>query len=425
MEEKKKIDVGALEVGMYVCDLDIPWLESPFLLQGFPLKTLEDIEDVRKVCKFVYIDVERGKDSTHAVSATKIEHTIKEGMDKIPDASDTSRYPVTVSLEEEIKKADNIQLKTRGMAQHFMDDLRAGEKITPDDAKEVVTDVVQSMIHNPNAMMCYTLIQNRDERTSDHSMNVCVLSLAFGRHLELSEDELDELGIAALLHDMGKVEIPMDVLHKEGRLTDEEFDIIKEHPVHGRKILLEANGKVPQSVIDVAYSHHERADGHGYPQGLTSRQMSLFVKIVAIVDVYDALTSNRSYHEGISSHDALKRMYEWRETDFDPDLLEKFIQCLGTYPVGTVVELNTGDIGIVIEVYPTRRLKPTVMLAMYPDKKMRESVKVIDLASDRMSFGESDDTELRIIQALPPGAFGGKVIKAMYESNLMQLPTGT
>lgn len=405
---------------MYICDLDRPWLETPFLLQGIPVNTLKDIEDVCKVCEYVYIDSDRGKDSVHAISAAKIEHTIKKEMENIPDASRTSRYPVTIPLEEEIQKANNIQLKTRNMAQQYLDDLRTGKNITPDEAKGVVTDVVDSMIRNPSALMCYTLMQNRDERTSDHSMNVCVLALAFGRHLDLPEDELNELGIAALLHDLGKVEIPMEVLHKKGKLTDEEFNIIRAHPAHGKTILEKANGRVPRSMIDVAYSHHERADGHGYPQGLTSKQMSLFVKIVAIVDVYDALTSDRSYHDGISSHDALKRMYEWRETDFDPDLLEKFIQCLGTYPVGTVVELNTGDIGVVIEVDPKCRLKPRMMLVMYPDKQLRESSIIVDLSLDRIHFSDGD-VELKISHALPPGAYGGKAMKAIFDSSLMKV----
>jgi HD-GYP domain-containing protein (c-di-GMP phosphodiesterase class II) len=418
-QTKKKLDVSQLEVGMYVCELDRPWLETPFLLQGFPLRTPEDIAEVRNVCEYVYIDVSLGKDSVHSIPATKIAHTIQKEMEKIPNPDHVPRYPVSVTLEKEIKKADNIQKKTRGLVQKYLDDLRTGKSITPDNAKEVVTEVVDSIIHNPSALMCYTLLQNRDERTSDHSMNVCILALAFGRYLGLSEDELNELGIGALLHDLGKVKIPMEILHKTERLTDEEFNIIRQHPVHGRVILEEASGKVPQTVIDVTYSHHERANGSGYPQGLLLKELHLFVKIVAIVDVYDAITSDRSYHDGISSHDALKRMYEWRETDFDPDLLEKFIQCLGIYPIGTIVELNTGDIGVVVEVDPRCRLKPRVMLIMDPDKQLRQTTRIIDLAMDRINFTE-EDSKLEIIHVLDPGVYDGNIMKAVFESELMQ-----
>ena len=353
---KKKVDVSELQIGMHVCEADRPWLETPFLFQGFPLETSEDIVNVQKVCEYVYIDTDRGKDSKHSIPATKVAKSIQMEMEKIPASLEGPRYPVSVPIEKEAKVAAKAHKKTKGLIQKYMDDVRTGTSISTDKAKEVVGDVVESIIRNPNALMCFTLLKNRDNYTSEHSLNVCIMALAFGRHLGFSEEMLNELGVGALLHDLGKMKVPLELLHKEGKLTAEEFNIIKKHPEYGRAILEEAGG-VSQSSIDIAYSHHERSDGRGYPEGRAAKDLSLFSKVVAIVDVYDAITSNRSYHDGISSHDALKRMYEWRETDFDAELIEQFIQCLGIYPIGSIVELNTGDVGVVIEVDPKSQVE--------------------------------------------------------------------
>jgi len=416
---KKKIDASELMVGMYVCEVDRPWLETPFLFQGFPIKNFEDIENVRKVCKYVYIDTARGKDSQHSVSASSHAHGIQKQMEKIPVSREAQRYPVSVPLERETKEAGKIHNKTKGLIKKYMDDVRLGNSITTDIAKEVVREAVDSIIRNPNALVCFTQLKNRDQYTSEHSLNVCIMALAFGRYLGLSEDLLNELGIGALLHDLGKMKIPMELLHKEGNLTQEEFDLIKKHPEFGREIL-ESAGGVPQSALDIAYSHHERIGGRGYPEGRTSRELSLFAKVVAIVDVYDAITSDRSYHDAISSHDALKKMYEWRETDFDADLIEKFIQCLGIYPIGSIVELNTGDVGIVVEVDPEKRLKPRVMLVMDPDKKLCTTTRIIDLAEDRIE-NSVQNTELEITHVLDPGAYDGNLMKVLFDSKLMKV----
>ncbi|MDH5435522.1 MAG: HD-GYP domain-containing protein, partial [Gammaproteobacteria bacterium] len=393
--------------------------ETPFVFQGFPLKTLDDVANVRKVCKYVYIDTDLGKDSRHSIPATKVAKSIQMEMEKIPASIEGPRYPVSVPIEKESKVAAQVHHRTRGIIKKYMDDVRSGKSISTDTAKEIVGEAVESIIRNPNALMCYTLLKNRDHYTSEHSLNVCIMSLAFGRHLGFSEEVLNELGVGALLHDLGKMKIPLDLLHKDGKLTPEEFDIIKKHPEHGRAILEEAGG-MSRSAIDIAYSHHERNDGRGYPEGKVAKDMSLYSKVVAIVDVYDAITSNRSYHDGISSHDALKRMYEWRETDFDPELLEKFIQCLGIYPIGSIVELNTGDVGVVIEVDPQRRLKPKVMLVLDPDKKLRTQTRIVDLGKDRIDFIE-EGAELEIVQVLDPGAYDGSVMKSMFDSQLLKV----
>lgn len=416
---KKKIDVKDLLVGMYVCEADRPWLETPFMFQGFPLHSLEDIEAVRQVCSYVYIDTERGKDAAGSVTAHKASRKLeREMIDNIPHPSqESTRYPITTSLQEELPVARRVHDDTRSLIQGFTNDIRLGKSIDTAAAKQTVGEMVETIVHNPNALLCFTELKNRDEYTSIHSMNVCVMALVFGRHLGLDKDALNELGIGALLHDLGKLKVPLEILNKPGKLTDEEKKIMDAHPVYGREIL-EKSGGVPRSALDIAYSHHERSNGKGYPEGRRSFELSLFSKIVAIVDVYDAITSDRPYHNGMASHEALKRMYEWRKTDFDVELVEKFIQCLGIYPVGSVVELNTGDVGLVVEVDPAHRLKPKILLVMDPDKQLREDRKVIDLVTDRVDYTEQG-AALEIVSVLDPGQHRVRLAEYMFKPPLM------
>lgn len=416
---KKKIDSKDLQVGMYVCEADRPWLETPFMFQGFPLHSLDDVEAVRKVCSYVYIDTERGKDSAESMVALKASRNLEREMIKnIPHpAQESMRYPITASLQEELPVARRIHDDTRHLIQGFVNDIRMGKSINTEGAKQIVSEMVDTIVHNPNALLCFTELKNRDEYTSIHSLNVCVMALAFGRHLGLEREKLNELGIGALLHDLGKLKVPLEILNKPGRLTDEEKKIMDAHPAYGREIL-EKSGGVPRSALDIAYSHHERSNGKGYPEGRRSFELSLFSKVVAIVDVYDAITSDRAYHNGMASHEALKRMYEWRKTDFDVELVEKFIQCLGIYPVGSVVELNTGDVGLVVEVDPAHRLKPKVLLVMDPDKQLRHDRKVIDLLTDRLDYTENG-IALEIVNVLDPGAHGVRLAEYMFKPPLM------
>ena len=292
--------------------------------------------------------------------------------------------------------------ETREAVYNIMDDVRLGRSINTTGAKKIVANMVDSVIRNPDALMCLNQLKNKDEYTALHSLRVCVLALAFGRHLDLTDEELNLLGIGALLHDIGKMKVPNEIINKPGKLTDEEFDLMKSHVPRGVEILEKAHGILPASV-DVARFHHERYAGGGYAQGAKGENIGLFGSVGAIVDCYDAITSDRSYHTGMSAHDALKKMYSWRGRDFQPLLVEQFIQCMGIYPIGSVVELNTGGIGVVISINRKRRLKPKVALVLSPDKTPMTPVKVIDLMHQA---AEGLDHEVEIRKVLPPGEYG-------------------
>lgn len=394
--EKKKVDVKELRIGMYVDALDRPWLDSPFLFQGFPIRSQEEIRQLQESCQFVYIDLEKTQDwkpEKKRPDAVKIQHHIERearpSKPVITHRFETQRLNIEPeevlrkaqdhhSFLREVKVARQVHHKTHNYINTVLEDVRLGRSIDPEGAKELVNTMADSIISNENALVWLTQLQNRDEYTSLHSINVCILSLLFGRHLGLKKEELQELGFGALLHDIGKMKVPLEVLNKPGELNDEELALLKEHPQLGYDILAESK-KMSGAALDIARSHHERVDGSGYPRGLEGDEISYYAMLVSVVDVYDAITSDRVYHMGISPHEALSLMYEWAPKSFRRDLLEAFIKCLGIYPIGSIVELSSGEVGVVMTVNRAHHLKPIVMLVLDKDKQPYAARKLINL----------------------------------------------
>jgi HD-GYP domain-containing protein (c-di-GMP phosphodiesterase class II) len=373
---KKRVSVDHLEVGMYVTELDRPWLESPFLLQGFMLQDESDIEEVQRVCKFVYIDAERGLDiAPHLVISDSDLEKI-QAEDDGSNLSDGHRVP----LEKEINKASEIRQRTRAVIDMLYDEASKGDPISVEEAKQVVDQLIDSIMRNSDAQMLLTQLKKKDEYTAIHSLNVCILALTFGRHMELKKNDLQELGLGALMHDLGKMKIPNEILNKPSRLTPEEFKLMMTHPAEGRKLLIDAPHEIPERSIEVAYTHHEQYDGNGYPEGLDGDSIPYFGRMVTIVDYYDAVTSDRVYHDGASTDEAVKYMYSFRNNRFDGDLVEHFIQCLGVYPLGSIVELSNKEIGVVVSINKKRKLKPKLLLVADKNRKHYPAPKLIDLA---------------------------------------------
>ena len=331
---------------MFVCDLDRPWIDSPFLLQGFLLETPGDIKTVREVCDYVYVDPAKGTNK-----------------DK---PSNRREYTTSIEFEDEIENASQSYGRAHSLVKSTMDDIRFGNTINVEATKEVVSECVDSIVRNPNAMLLLTQLKNKDEYTSQHSLHVCILAVMLGRCLGLSVSKLEELGVCGLLHDMGKMKVPNEILNKEGHLNSDESAIMKRHTSFGMEVLMSARGIV-LSAVDVAHSHHERLDGKGYPRGLTSDGITEFSRKVAIVDTYDAITSDRVYQKGRSHLKAINILAKCRDTHFDAGLVKKFVECIGIYPLGSLVELNSGEVGIVTEVTPKTRAAPKLLMIM--DKK--------------------------------------------------------
>lgn len=387
---KQKIHATDLEIGMYVSELDRPWTSTSFLFQGFVVKDEGTLNEIREICKYVYIDSEKGPalDESRKPKPVSAQRASKVVIadDFNPDLSHVLKGPPTnkrwqpeeVKLEEELPAAKRIESETRTVLYNTLEDVRLGRTIDSDATKAVIADMVESIIRNPDAMGVLSQLKDSDEYTALHSVRVCILALTFGRHLDMTREELNLLGIGALLHDVGKMRVPDEILNKKDRLTEKEFEVMKTHVPLGVEVLQNTPG-IPHAAIEVAANHHERYGGGGYANGKEGETIGVFGMIGGVVDCYDAITSDRSYHKGMTSYDALSKMYQWRNSAFHPGLIEQFIQCMGVYPIGSLVELSTGAIGVVATVNRERRLKPRIALVLNSNKEPFDKVKVVDL----------------------------------------------
>ena len=401
-------------MGMYISELDRPWVETPFLFQRFELRTSEEMEQLKKHCTYVYVDTELGpdvapkpRDKESVVRIRKLEEQdekIKREVKKIAEApsrrSQRPAYPDRTSVQRELVRAREVQSQTRVLMRTTIEEVQKGKAVNIPLAEKVVDNMVESVIRNPDALVCLSQLKDISEYTALHSVRTCVLALTFGRHLVLSKDELKILGIGALLHDIGMAKLPATILDKPGGLTVEEFELMTQHVPWGLEILKRSGG-VPPAALEILEQHHERHDGSGYVRKLKGDLIGYVGAICAIVDVYDAITSQRVYRGPVSADDALKRMYEWRHKDFHAELVQEFIKCMGIYPIGSLVELSTGGVGVVITINRARRLKPKVVLLLTANKKPLSRKVITDLAEHRDGLGR----EFKIKRVLPAGTY--------------------
>jgi putative nucleotidyltransferase with HDIG domain len=311
-------------------------------------------------------------------------------------------YEDVTPVETEMAYAREIEHGARETLLTILEDARLGKSLDTPRVRQVVNRMTESILRNPDAMTWLTHLKKKHEYTATHSLRVCVLSLVFGRHLGYDRERLNILGIGALLHDIGKLKVSNEILDKPGRLTAEEYEVMKSHVPEGLKLLENENG-IPAVALEVVGRHHERYNGKGYIAGLTGDTIGEFGLISALADTYDAMTSDRSYHPGRTPVDALKTIYDGRENTFHPWLAEQFIQCMGIYPIGSVVELSTGGVGVVISANRQRRLRPRVALVLSPDKKRYNPAPILDLMQVTQ---DTQGKPYEIRSVLPPGAFG-------------------
>ncbi len=367
--EAVKLRVSDLRKGMFVCQLDRPWEETPFLADGFEVETEQDIEAVKNYCNHVYIDLGR----TQAVTV-KIEDT--------PVDSFADNNKQRGALENEILAAEVTKKETSNLIKSFLYDLRLGNSVDIQLAKNAVSQCVASVLRNPNALLLLMQMRRKNSYISEHSFNGCVYSILLGRLLGLDAKQLEELGTCGLLHDIGNIEIPDHILNKSGKLSEEEFAIIKQHPIYGRDILMSSRNIHP-GAVDVAYGHHECPDGSGYPRGLKAEQINLNCRIVSVVDKYDAITRNAPYRIAQNHLNAVHILNILAETNkIDKQVCSTFVSYLGFYPPGTIVELSSGEIAIVLKTSPRQRLQPQVLVIR--DREGQPVEYVFDLAENHL-----------------------------------------
>ncbi len=422
MLNRKKVDVADLELGMYVSDLDRPWLETTLLFQGFPILSEAELEELRRCCNYVYVDEEQSvplkpEHFEEAPHGRPVRRFPTRQLNLATVAGDKPMRP-TVKFEHELPRAREVYHQARDYINSIFHEIRIARTIPIEQARLLAEHMLESIANNENAMVWLTLLKKKDEYTTYHSINVCVLSMLFGRQLGLTEGELRLLGFGALLHDIGKMRVPLEVLNKTSRLEPTEIELMRQHPTLGHTMLAEAEG-IPEQVKEIVYSHHERVDGSGYPQGLKEEQLGLLPMIVSIVDVYDAMTSDRAYHQRISPHEALNVMYGWAATHFPEKLMAAFIRCLGIYPVGSIVELSSGEVGVVLTVNREHHLMPSLLLVLNRDKQPYDIPKMLNLELQRQG-----GVNISITRILPSGAYGLDVRKLVDECRLAGVERG-
>ncbi|WP_111643067.1 HD-GYP domain-containing protein [Marinimicrobium alkaliphilum] len=370
--ESIQVHVSELQVGMYVSKLDRDWLETPFLMQGFLIEHPDDIDTLAEYATYVWVDaVPEPRQRTP-------ERPAAAARKSVPPARKTTSYINKIPAREEHRQALGVYRTARKLTRSLLDEARLRGVIDTQGAKETVRSCVDSILRNPDALIWMTRIRSEDEYTAEHCLNVCILAIAFGRHLGLSEDALEELGLCGLLHDVGKMRVPTEILNKRGSLTPKELKTMRAHTVFGRNLLMASPG-VYRGAIDVAHNHHEQMDGKGYPRGLAATGISEYTRIVAIVDAYDAMTADRCYASARPTTDALKVLYQARGTQFDEALTLAFLKCVGLYPPGSLVELKNGLVGFVLETSQRYRQLPKVIVINRGELPL-ERQRIIDLS---------------------------------------------
>ncbi len=380
----KKILVKDLTPGMYVSMLDRPWLETDFIFQGFQIQKEEEIEGIAKHCKFVYIDLEQ---------SISLEHSSSSPIT-------TGSQPGQSTFENELIVARQAQKNMERTLDQLWGAARAGDSINIKEVQSSVLNLVDSVIRNSDALCLLSNLRDKDKFASSHAINVCIQSIIFGRHLGFNKELMNELGIGALLHDIGETCIPNDLLEKGYLSTEIKKSLIKLHTHKGVEILSNIDG-IPSSSIQVARCHHEHFDGSGYPQGIKAGKTPHFARIVALVDAYDSATCPR-IGDAASIPDALKSLYELRGIQFEAKLVESFITCFGIYPIGSLAELSSGEVGIIISANPDKRLQPKLILALDSNKTPYYPKRIINLAN----LEEKSDDGLHVKQVLHPSAYG-------------------
>ena len=375
MRQKREIAVEDLQIGMYVAELDRPWLDTKFAFQGFPITSEADLVRLRQTCKKVFIDLDKGDAPPEAAGAKTAQAAL-------------ARYPEKVSVERELDPAKGVLQQCKRVLEKNIKILVAGGELDAAGVKSSVEKIADSIERNPDAMLLLTKVRQKDEKQLERALDVSVLMMTFGRFLQLPREQLDLLGQAGLLQDIGKLKVPDAILHKKGALSAQELQTAKAHVVHSASMLRETAGFSPQ-LVDIVLRHHERHDGSGYPRGIAGAEVGMLGSIAGIVDSYSAMTSQRPYADQMSPSNALGALYKERGTLYNEPLIEQFIQCIGIYPVGSVVQLNSGEVGVVIAQNRVRRLQPRVMVLLDAQSAPISPHKILDLIREpKTSTGE-------------------------------------
>ncbi|MGH8687276.1 MAG: HD-GYP domain-containing protein [Burkholderiales bacterium] len=372
---KRRIPVDELEFGMFVGGLDRPWLGTPFVYQGFVLRTQQELDGLKRFCRDVFIDTDRADPDAPRPTQGAGGEAIRASL---PGTGRVRHLP-TLEAEQEWPKAKESLRAGQFAVDDMFKTVQAGSMLEAGQARAAVGNMTASMLRNPDALMLFAAMRERGGYQLERALDVSVYMIAFARFLGMSEENIEHAGMTGLLQDVGMLDVPLGMLQKPGRLEPAEYKIVRGHVERGRAILASTQG-LPSVVADLAAVHHERHDGSGYPRGIKGDALGVIGAMAGIVDTFDALTVKRPYAEAMSPSNALNLLFRMRGRTFDSLLVEQFIRCIGYFPVGSVVELNTGEIGVVIAQNEEQRLQPKVMVVRDAQGQRQRPQKFLNLA---------------------------------------------
>ncbi|TRX01421.1 HD-GYP domain-containing protein [Candidatus Methylobacter oryzae] len=378
----KEISTKQLRKGMFVCGTDRKWIDIPFFRRKFLITSEEQINTLQAYCRTVVIDTEKGAD------VLSLPETQTATEQQIDDATPESERAEQTDKDRGYRKSYE---QSQTVLNEILSDARLGRSVDNPKVRGIVQDLTVNIVKDSQAMIGLIHAKDKNDTLARKSVNVCILALAFGKHIGIPKEKMYALGLGALLHDIGMVKIPDRILSKKQPLTPAERAIMEKHNEYGIA-LLSQTPEIPVDALKIVYSHHERMDGKGYPQKLQAKEISLLARMVAIVSVYEALTRERFYSQTLSPLAALKYLYTSGKSLFDAVLVKKFIQALGIYPTGCVVELNTGELGVVIKVNQQDRLRPVLRMVTNAQKQLLTEERIVDLAERENSRIEISKT---------------------------------
>ena len=380
-------------------------MEHPFWKTRFLLKSAKDLQRLRdSAVRELWIDTSKGLDVAGGQTEAEVESETESLLQAVADSAPLVER---VAFDIEVQRAMRLCHRSKEAVKEMFGDVRMGKALDTEEARGLVEEITQSVARHPNALISLARLKNADEYTYMHSVAVCALMIALARQLGLDEETIREAGLAGLFHDVGKVAIPDAILNKPGKLTDEEFAIVRGHPEAGSKFLM-ASPEVSEMALEVCLHHHEKMDGSGYPHRQKGEEISLFARMGAVCDVYDAITSDRPYKKGWNPAESIRKMAEWSKGHFDEPIFQAFVKSVGIYPTGSLVRLESGRLGVVLEQHEKSLLTPLVKVFFSAKTKSPLMVETIDLSKlvgrDKIVARESaEDWGLRHIEELWSG----------------------
>ena len=401
---EQKIKLEGLQIGMYVSRLDRAWKEVPILFEGILISHNSDIDTLKQYCNFVYIDPSRGRSASPMYWLSTVEDKqINEIVDRGENEYTLLRkekYEISSSLGDELEVAKDVYRSVKENIDDSFTELRLSKKVNMERLQESMETTVGSVVRNPTAFKLVLELQQADDYLYSHALRTSVWCAQFGRHLGFSRNDINELALGGLLLDVGKTQINTVLLNKKEPLKETEIMVFRSHVDMGLH-LLAVSDDVPYSVMQMVATHHERSDTSGYPQKLENDTIPVYGRIGGIVDSYDAMTSERPFRERpYSPHEAINDLYKLKGISFQENLVEQFIQVIGVYPAGSLVELQSGEVGMVISINEQTRLRPTIMIVLDKNKKLLDKYYPLDLSAQ---------TDYSIRRALDQSAYGIKM----------------